>query len=663
MLNWTATIWPVAASVAIKSSLVLAAAWVATLVMRRCSAAARHVVWTACMAALVALPLLSISLPALRLPGASAILPGDAGIVFRSTATAPNRAAVSRSPVAAPSRPASPGAPVAAPIDLRMIALCLWATGLVAGLIQMTGACLVLRRLRRAAMVSPDSPQAALLANSMGIETPVRVLETPRGIPMTFGMLTPTVLMPAAAREWSEVRRRIVLLHELAHVRRGDAATHLLARAALVLYWWNPLAWTAAREFLKERERAADDLVLEAGAGQSEYAGHLLEVARSMQAEPAVAGAAAIAMARPSQLEGRLLAILADGVNRRQPGRAMLAIAGVVAMVLVLPLAAIRAQSTATPTVPPDVDAAIRAATSQKNHELLEPAAAIYENLNKYQEAQSLREASLAIREQEGGKSSPLFAEGLVLLGKLAAMRGANQNALDYYTRALEYGDRPEIYPALFAIGMNAWHKQDTAVALDSLRRASAIARNGNDAGRAVTWMANIQAAQPETSAAAESSYRTALSTEKPDSLEQAVTLDFFARYLREQNRGPEADALSARSAEIHKALAGGVSPKSGPMTAVFKVGKDIAAPKLLTKVEPSYSEDARYAQVQGTVTLYVVIDTDGMAKDVRVLKSVGYGLDEKAVEAVGKWTFQPGTRGGEAVRVEAQIEINFRLM
>jgi TonB family protein len=57
------------------------------------------------------------------------------------------------------------------------------------------------------------------------------------------------------------------------------------------------------------------------------------------------------------------------------------------------------------------------------------------------------------------------------------------------------------------------------------------------------------------------------------------------------------------------------------------------------------------------------VIDTDGRAKDARVLKSVGYGLDEKAVEAVSKWTFQPGTRGGQAVHVEAQIEVNFRLL
>src|SRR5205823_7424868 len=85
-----------------------------------------------------------------------------------------------------------------------------------------------------------------------GILHTVEVLETSTGtMPMTFGIVRPAVFMPLDAAEWSEERRRMVLLHELAHVRRGDAATQWLARMALILNWWNPLAWTAWREFLK----------------------------------------------------------------------------------------------------------------------------------------------------------------------------------------------------------------------------------------------------------------------------------------------------------------------------------------------------------------------------------------------------------------------------
>ena len=156
----------------------------------------------------------------------------------------------------------------------------------------------------------------------LGISHPVPVLVSCSGsMPMTFCPFRPaSAFMPPEAARWSEDRRRVVLLHELAHVRRGDAATHLLARTALTLNWWNPLAWSAWREFLKERERATDDLVLNAGARASDYAGHLLEVARTMQSAPATAWAA-VAMARRSQLEGRLLAILDSGVKRHAPGR------------------------------------------------------------------------------------------------------------------------------------------------------------------------------------------------------------------------------------------------------------------------------------------------------------------------------------------------------
>ncbi len=100
-------------------------------------------------------------------------------------------------------------------------------------------------------------------------------------MPMTFGWWRPAIFMPADANQWTEQRRRVVLLHELAHVLRGDVAAHLVTRVILTLYWFNPFAWIAWREFLKERERATDDLVLQAGARASDYAGHLVDVARS----------------------------------------------------------------------------------------------------------------------------------------------------------------------------------------------------------------------------------------------------------------------------------------------------------------------------------------------------------------------------------------------
>jgi TonB family protein len=109
----------------------------------------------------------------------------------------------------------------------------------------------------------------------------------------------------------------------------------------------------------------------------------------------------------------------------------------------------------------------------------------------------------------------------------------------------------------------------------------------------------------------------------------------------------------------------GGFGPGEGGGVGggVFRVGGGVTAPALLAKVEPEYSEEARKAKYQGTVLLYVQVSPEGKAVNMRVLHSLGLGLDEKAMEAVKKWRFKPGTKDGKPVTVEAQIEVNFRLL
>jgi hypothetical protein len=288
----------------------------------------------------------------------------------------------------------------------------LWAVGAAAAFAQLLAGWAVMQGVRRTAKPFSDPCLPALLT-ALGIDGEVDVLETRAGrMPASFGLFRPAVLMPADAADWSAERRRVVLLHELAHVRRGDHATHLLARAALSLYWWNPLAWMAWREFLRSRERAADDLVLSAGAAAPDYAGHLLEIARTMQASPAI-GWAAVAMARPSQLEGRLLSILDSRRNRKSRTRASAWVAGLAAAAIAVPLAALQAQDN-PPPLPSDVDATIRAAVAQKNHEMLDAAARAAEAARNYGEARTLLDSSLAIREQTSGAKSPSYGLGLL---------------------------------------------------------------------------------------------------------------------------------------------------------------------------------------------------------------------------------------------------------
>jgi TonB family protein len=95
----------------------------------------------------------------------------------------------------------------------------------------------------------------------------------------------------------------------------------------------------------------------------------------------------------------------------------------------------------------------------------------------------------------------------------------------------------------------------------------------------------------------------------------------------------------------------------------VYKVGNGIAAPSIASKVDPEYTPEAKDAKVEGTVLVQVVVGTDGLAHDINVIKGIGGGLDEKAVEAVQKWHFNPGMKEGQPVPVRASIEINFRLL
>jgi TonB family protein len=109
----------------------------------------------------------------------------------------------------------------------------------------------------------------------------------------------------------------------------------------------------------------------------------------------------------------------------------------------------------------------------------------------------------------------------------------------------------------------------------------------------------------------------------------------------------------------------GGFGPGEGGGVGggVFRVGGGVTAPALLFKKEPEYSEEARKAKYQGTVLLYIEVDPNGRATNIRVQRSLGLGLDEKAIEAVKQWKFKPGYKDGKPVTVAATIEVNFRLL
>ncbi|MGA7566185.1 MAG: energy transducer TonB [Terriglobales bacterium] len=107
-----------------------------------------------------------------------------------------------------------------------------------------------------------------------------------------------------------------------------------------------------------------------------------------------------------------------------------------------------------------------------------------------------------------------------------------------------------------------------------------------------------------------------------------------------------------------------GVGPGTGGGIGggVFKVGGGISAPRPIATPDPQYTEEARQAKTQGTCILWLIVDTEGRPRDIRVVHGLGYGLEAKAIEAVKQWRFQPAMKDGKPVNVEISVEVGFRL-
>ena len=105
-----------------------------------------------------------------------------------------------------------------------------------------------------------------------------------------------------------------------------------------------------------------------------------------------------------------------------------------------------------------------------------------------------------------------------------------------------------------------------------------------------------------------------------------------------------------------------GLGSRAGFGGAVYRPGNGVSAPHALFDPDPEYSDEARKAKYQGNVVLSVIVDATGNVRDLRVARSLGMGLDQKAIDAVRKWRFAPGTKDGHPVAVQVSVEVNFRL-
>jgi len=147
---------------------------------------------------------------------------------------------------------------------------------------------------------------------------PAVALSNDVAVPLVLGVVRPRIVLPAQAVRWTHDRVRVVLLHEVAHIRRNDAAWTLFARIVGASLWFHPLVAMLSRQVRCESERACDDLVLASGVRGSDYAEHLVSIARMSCRRESYAGAA-LAFAARSTLEQRVASVLSARPRRVSP--------------------------------------------------------------------------------------------------------------------------------------------------------------------------------------------------------------------------------------------------------------------------------------------------------------------------------------------------------
>jgi TonB family protein len=292
----------------IRSTIVLLAGLAAVFVLRHRSSALRHWVLTATIAAAALAAPLSWVVP--DWPAVAVPAPGV--LVFEAP------------PVAVPTTPVVLES--SAPVPEAVVVPPTWRPSLEAGWAAgfLLGAALMLLQVVRLARISARASRLTdhrwlrivnEVRGAYGIRSAIPVLCTRTAdLLATWGVFRPCILVPPRAAQWNDELIRVVVCHELAHVRRRDWAVQIGADLVRRIYWFQPLMWIACRMLRRESEQACDDVVLSTGVEAPAYAGHLLHLARAGRTN--YRWAAAVPMARPSTLERRIAAMLNSARNR-----------------------------------------------------------------------------------------------------------------------------------------------------------------------------------------------------------------------------------------------------------------------------------------------------------------------------------------------------------
>jgi TonB family protein len=563
-----------------KTAVILMSAAVLSLLLARGSASLRHAIW---ILALVSASLLPVATPFVPQLEWSALPEASTSVIFLAP---PNSAAAST--VHAESN----HTPRAAPAQVSFLwPVFIWLLGVAVLLTRLITGAIKVRKMAENAIpaVGTWKEECANLSGAFGIRRSVRLLfSSTRVSPLTWGVWRHTILLPSHAAQWSVERRRLVLAHELAHVKRRDALMQIIVQMICGLYWFNPLVWYATHRVRIERERACDDHVLRLGAVAADYADHLVQIARSLRDRSAFS-LPAVSMAHPSQLETRLVSILDARVRRRTLSRIGATALCLIAALITVSFAAIEFKAAVPLPSVSVVTAKVMVTTTETKHAA--PPAAPPSPLQRTHIGNADNVPNNAVNPPRVLESKkPIYTDDGI-------RRGIEGTVI--LEAAVDLEGHVKVLRVLKGLGYGL---DERAI------------------GSVLDWK-----------------FAPATKDGVPVEAITQIDVDFKLPPPR-------------------------FDPKDGAQILIFGQFPNMKPPLIISRVEPQYSEEAKAAHYQGTVTVQAIVHNDGTLTVEKVLRELGMGLDESAVSALEQWKFKPATREGEPVPVQLNVEVNFNL-
>jgi len=444
-------------------------------------------------------------------------------------------------------------------------------------------------------------------------------------VPVTVGFLHPKIVLPVGWRDWPAEKLDAVMAHEQGHVRRADWAIAAMAGLNRCLFWFHPLAWWLERRLAVLAEQACDDAaVLELGTREP-YAEALLDMAAAVRTGRGRLVWEAMAMAKTAEVRRRIDRILDE---TRDIPRGWTRARWTALAVCGLPLLYLAA--------------AVQLAPAQQ----APPAGG------------AVNFSSVIGYDVERG----------VYVGNVppdAAPLAVTPRAIP---PAMPSGARPPVL--LFKKEPPYTPEALKAQLQGAVVLSLTIGADGQ--GRVVTVLQSLGLGLDQNAVAAveQWKFKPATLNGQPVDCPATVEMDFRLVHSQAQQAASNPHAVfattttldTARGAYVDNTVRPGRAPEAEVSASQQAAPNGVQPPVLLYKKEPEYTEEARKARFQGTVTLQITVGTNGRTSNIRVLKSLGLGLDEMALNAVKQWKFKPAMQNGIPVESNTTVQVTFQL-